>query len=300
MKGIITEIQRFSLHDGFGIRTTVFLKGCNMQCLWCHNPETIKRTPQLQFFPDRCIGCKKCIKNCPNGVHGVVNNNRVMKRELCTNYGRCTTECYAEALVMAGKEMKVQDVLKEIMEDYNYYIESGGGLTLSGGEPLVQKEFAYEILKSCKENGVHTAIETNISLPWDHISYVLPVTDLIMFDIKIMDDNLHKKWTGISNKQILQNAKKLSKKNIPLIARTPIIPDVNDSYEEICKIAEYISVFPNLLYYELLPYNPFGVQKYESLGIKNNMPSTKAANKKEMKRLAQIAGEYNIKIRSGT
>ena len=299
MKGIITEIQRFSLHDGPGIRTTVFMKGCNIQCGWCHNPETIQIKPQLQFFPEKCIGCGECINVCPNGVHTVVDNKKVLKRELCESCGKCASVCYSEALILVGREMDAQDVMKEIMEDIKYYRQSGGGVTISGGEPLVQKEFTFEILKHCREQGIQTAIETNVAMPWKDISFILPVTDLIMLDIKAMDDDVHKKWTGVSNARILENIKKLSEKEIPLIIRTPVIPEVNDSTQEIGRIAEYISSLSSVLYYELLPFNPLGAPKYESLDMKNAFAASKTTDEKVMKQLAQTARKFvkNVRVK---
>jgi len=297
MKGIITEIQRFSLHDGPGIRTTVFMKGCNMRCAWCHNPETIQIKPQLQFFPGKCIECGECIRICPNGVHAVLGNKRVLKRDLCVGCGKCASVCYSGALVLVGKEIDTKEVMKEIMEDIQYYHQSGGGITISGGEPLVQKFFSFEILKLCKEKGIHTAIETNVAMPWSDISFILPVTDLIMLDIKAMDDSVHKKWTGVSNSRILKNIKKLSEKEIPLIIRTPIIPGVNDSTEEIGRIAKYISSLSNVLYYELLPFNPLGAPKYESLDMKNVFEHSKITDKKLMKQLAQTARKFVKNVR---
>ncbi len=263
----ITDVQRFSLHDGPGIRTTVFLKGCNLRCRWCHNPESLRCEPELQLLPDRCIGCGACLRACPRGAHRAAGDRRQFDRELCAACGSCASVCYARALVLVGGTLTPEDVLAEVEADREFYDSSGGGVTLSGGEPLLQLELAVGLLEACRARGVRTAIETNLTWPWERVSAVLPLTDLVIADVKMMDPAAHRWWTGAGNEQVLANAEQLSAEGVPLIVRTPVVAGVNATPEEIGRIAEFARGLRSLLYYELLPYHPLGTGKYESLGM---------------------------------
>jgi pyruvate formate lyase activating enzyme len=296
MKGIITDIQRFSIHDGPGIRSTVFFKGCNMRCAWCHNPETLEMDPQLEFFPDKCIGCGECAKICRFDAIKLEGGKPKISYELCTACGACAANCCAEALVMVGRSMTPEEVFREVNQDKAYYLDSGGGVTLSGGECFFQKSFALELLSLCKENGMHTAIETNIAAPWEDIEPLLPVVDLVMLDIKIMDDALHLEWTGISNKMILENFRLLAASGKPMIVRTPVIPGINDKADEIGAIAAFAARFPAVLYYELLPYNPLGTDKYRRLGLDYGLDHLRRPPKEKMLELARAAREKGIRV----
>ena len=269
MKAYITDIQRFSLRDGDGIRTTVFLKGCNMSCPWCHNPETISREPELIFYKNKCIGCGKCFEVCPNGAHIVFDDDHIIDRNKCTNCGKCTEVCYAEALKMCGREMTVEDVMHEVRQDMPYYKNSGGGVTVSGGEVLCNKEFTIELARVCKKEGIHFAVESNISFPWEYCSELFEMCDLIMCDLKVFDDTKHKELTGVSNKNILNNIKKLDELGKPVIVRTPLIPGATDDIENLCAIASYIKDMKNLIRYEILNFNPLGEGKYKGLDMEN-------------------------------
>lgn len=299
LKGVVTNIQRFSIHDGPGIRTTVFLKGCNLRCFWCHNPETLEPKPQLQIFPNRCIGCGKCLERCPHHAHVHVNGQRTFRRELCVACGTCAETCYAEALVLVGQVKTVEEVVEEVLRDKPFYETSGGGVTLSGGEPLVQLEFAYAILERCREEGLHTAIETAANFPWERLESILPVTDLVMMDIKLMDSQKHRECTGVPNERILANALQLGQQPQPLIVRTPIVPGVNDTPEEVAAIAAFVAKLPNLMYYELLPFHPLGTSKYESLGMDYRARGLKAPPKEKMEALLEVARSYGINARHG-
>ena len=297
MEGYVTEIQRFSVHDGPGIRTTVFLKGCNMHCIWCHNPETLNPGPELQLFPEKCIGCGECFKCCPRQAHLVIAGERKLRRELCESCGKCAGGCYADALVMVGRKMSPAQVLDEAMEDKEFYASSGGGVTVSGGEPVYQADFSHEILRLCKEKGIHTAIESNMAWPWEKVAPLLQVTDLVMMDMKVLDDQMNKRVTGISNRAVLDNAKKLSRQSLPMIIRTPIIPGVNDTVQAIAAIAEFIAGFTHLLYYELLPYHPLATGKYHSLGMKYGMEGVKRPERALMDELAAAARSRGVTVR---
>jgi len=293
--GILTEIMRFSLKDGPGIRTTVFLKGCNMACKWCHNPETLSPEPQLMRYPALCIGCLACLGACPNGaleLAGAGGGAIAYRREQCVACGACADRCYSGALVISGVRMGVGDVMREVMQDADYYRNSGGGLTVGGGEAGCQPEFTAELLRAAKEAGVSTAIETNMLADWPVYEQMLPYLDLVMLDIKCGDDAEHRKWTGAGNAEILANARRISELK-PTIIRTPVIPGVNDNAEEIAKIADIVGTMKNIICYELLLFNPLGEGKYAALGAANAFMGARPAGERlsaELKAAAQRAG----------
>jgi len=298
VNGIVTDIQRFSVHDGPGIRTTVFLKGCNLRCAWCHNPETLLPGPQLQVLPAKCIGCGACLEACPNGAHAVGEDGRpVFHRDRCTACGACAAVCYAGALVLVGREMTAEAVVAEVLEDRPFYEESAGGVTLSGGEPLAQRGFAVEVLRRCRDEGLHTAVETNLAAPWDHVAEFLPVTDLFMVDVKLTGSEAHARWTGAPNGEILANVRRLARQEQPMVVRTPVVPGVNDTREQVGAVADLIRTFPNLAYYELLPYHPLGTGKYQSLGMEYQLADLERPSQEQMDDLAQAAAERGIAVR---
>ncbi len=266
MKGIVTDIQRFSLHDGPGIRTTVFMKGCNMSCAWCHNPETIRTGPELLYYSSNCIHCGECAHVCPTNAHRMEDGRHVFDRSLCEACGRCVEVCFSGACVLSGKDMEVEEVLEEVMEDEAYYHRSGGGITVSGGEAFMQADFVAELLKRCHERGIHTAVETNLSFPWERMKAAFVHTDLVMLDIKHGDSLEHRKWTNQGNERVLDNIRRLTETEIPYIVRTPVIPGVNDSAECISSICRFLVQEGRAEYYELLRFNPFGGVKYHALG----------------------------------
>lgn len=297
LRGIVTNIQRFSIHDGPGIRTTVFLKGCNLRCFWCHNPETLRTEPELQIFPDRCIGCGACLERCEQQAHVVVDGQRTFRRERCVACGRCADTCYAECLVLVGEHKTIDEVVEEVLRDRPFYERSGGGVTLSGGEPLLQLGFARGILTQCKSEGLHTAIETAANLPWERIASILPLTDLVMMDIKLLDGEAHRACTGVGNRRILENARRLGEQDTPLIIRTPVVPGVNDRAECIVPIAAFAAGLPNLLYYELLPFHPMASGKYQSLGMDYRARDLQSPGKEQMQALADAARQCGIEVK---
>jgi pyruvate formate lyase activating enzyme len=299
LSGIVTNIQRFSIHDGPGIRTTVFLKGCNLRCFWCHNPETLKPKPELQVFPSRCIGCGVCFERCPQGAHEIVDGRRVYHRDRCVVCGTCVDTCYAEALVLVGERKTVDEVVEVVLRDRPFYETSGGGVTLSGGEPLLQIDFSRAILARCKEEGLHTAIETAASFSWERVAAILSVTDLVMLDIKLMDPVAHRAHTGVSNERILDNARRLGELDLPLIVRTPVVPGVNDDEDAIASVADFCAQLPNLLYYELLPFHPMAQSKYDSLDMSYRAQGLEPPSKERMEVLAEAARGSGIEVRHG-
>ena len=294
MKGIITNIQRFSLTDGDGIRTTVFFKGCNMKCEWCHNPETMCATPELMFYRNKCIGCGKCFEVCPVGAHKTEEGKHIIDRTLCTSCGKCAAICYAQALVMCGEEKTVEDVMREVRQDREYYKNSGGGVTLSGGEVLCHKAFAISLCKALKEEEIPVAIETNLSFDFEFAKELLCLTDLVMCDIKLFDDETHKKYTGVSNVRVLENIKKLDSLGIPFIVRTPLIPEVTDTNENICRIADFLKGMKNLRRYELLSFNPLGEGKYKALDVANKYEVYKGTSKEKLSMVKTIMENSGI------
>jgi len=269
MNGVITDIQKFSLHDGTGIRTTIFLKGCNMCCNWCHNPETIVREPQNVFYKEKCIHCGHC-DNCPTG-----------------------------ARIVVGRYLDVEEVIKEISADIPYYQSSGGGVTISGGEPLMQPEFTVALLKRCHEAGIQTAIETNLSLPFDCIEKLLPWLDQVFFDIKLWDDKAHREATGVSNAIVFENARKLAHTGKPALVRTPLIPGLTATKENIIAIAAFVHSLPNVTAYELLNFNPLGEGKYEALGKKCIHEGKHPLKRDELKALADVAAAQGVHVLYG-
>ena len=253
MKGLIFDIERNSFADGPGIRTTVFFKGCNLQCAWCHNPESQDFQAQMMFYKDKCKGCGKCAEICPTP-------------ENCTLCGKCTFYCPVDARRVCGKKYTADEVFAEVIKDKAYYENSGGGVTFSGGECMLQIEFLQEILKKCKENGIHTAVDTAGHIPFENFEKILPYTDLFLYDVKILDSEKHKKYVGVGNERILENLKKLFEVGAKIWVRIPVIAHVNDSVEEMQAIKTVLSKWGKPEKVELLPYHAMGENKYPAVG----------------------------------
>ncbi len=296
MKGNVTDIQRFSLNDGDGIRTTVFLKGCNMHCTWCHNPETIEHINNILFYKENCIGCGKCFAVCPQGVHVLEDGAHKLRLDRCVHCGKCVDVCFAQALRLAGRSMTTEEVMEHIVQDIPYYQYSGGGVTLSGGEVFCQKDFAESIVDACREQDIPVAVETNLLHSFDQIAPILKKLDLVMFDIKLMDGKQHKKYTGTDNRLILENAKKLDELGIPMIVRTPLIPGVTDADENLLAIAEFAAGLKNFRLYELLNFNPLGGSKYTAMNRDNAFAQARPLNEARLAHIRQLLRDYSIKI----
>ncbi len=296
-EGWIFDIKRFAVHDGPGIRTTIFLKGCSLQCQWCHNPESINSQPELMLHTRRCISCDTCLTVCPTGAHQKTERGeRTFDRGRCDLCGRCVASCYAEALVMVGRRVSVDDVMAVVREDAPFYERSGGGVTLSGGEPLVQGDFTVALLSQCQAEGFHTAIDTCGNVKWRVINRVLPYVDLVLYDVKHISPHQHKRYTGASNRLILNNLRRLCNCGVHVEIRMPIIPTINDSQKTIESTARYLGSLNNITAVRLLPYHRLAGSKYQSLGRENTMPDIAPPSTRQMREIAQWMSQYNLKI----
>lgn len=262
----VFDIQRASYHDGPGIRTVVFLKGCNERCFWCQNPESQLFQSELLFYRDRCLNCGVCAAVCPAGAHVVKDGDHVFIRENCILCGRCLSNCYSGALEKAGTERSVDDVMREVLRDEESFSLSGGGVTASGGEPLLQPVGLVELLRRLKERGIHTAIETAGNVLWKYFEAALPLTDLWLIDVKLSSAEAYVKYTACRQVCVFDNLKHVVKRGANVIARTPVIPGVNDSAGEMRRIAELVRN-TGIHRLELLPFHKLGSGKYKALGL---------------------------------
>lgn len=274
MKGLVFNIQRFSVNDGPGIRTTVFLKGCPLHCKWCHNPESISPYEQLILRADRCIRCGDCFALCKNHAVRRVDGGFTTDRDLCVECGECVEVCNAEAREFAGKEMSKDEVMKEVEKDVIFYEQSGGGASFSGGEPLLQHEFLHELLKECNEKGIHTVVDTTVFTSPEILMRLSSSVDLFLVDLKTVDDQKHREFVGVSNSLIMSNLKLLAEWKKKVIVRIPIIPGVNDDSVALRESGAFVASLGNVSEIHLLPYHTIGIEKYKRLGLEYEMEQT--------------------------
>jgi pyruvate formate lyase activating enzyme len=287
--GVIFDIQRFSLHDGPGIRTTVFFKGCPLKCLWCHNPESINPDIELAFYTHKCINCGSCVRVCPTGA--LQNDDLKGKkydREICQFCWKCAEACPGEALKVQGKRYTVEEVLTEVLRDLPFYKQSGGGVTLSGGEPTFQFDFCLALLEACKEDNISTALDTSGFVLWERLERLLPFVDIFLYDIKHMDSEEHKRLTGVPNEVILENLLKLDKAGKPIEIRIPIIPSYNDSEKNIEAVSNFIKGLKSIKGVRLLPYHKLGLSKPWLFNNKRGILDLEPPKKDEIERLKEI------------
>lgn len=274
LKAYIFDIKRFAIHDGPGIRTTVFFRGCPLKCKWCHNPEGICESKTLFYSVNKCSKCRECTKIC--SCHMFKDETHIIDRTACIGCGKCTNVCSSEALRIYDEEVELDDLLKILIEDKEFYDESNGGVTLSGGECLLQPTFCRELLKKLKVNNINTAIDTCGYVDEKSLDLVMPYTDIFLYDLKAIDDDIHIKYTGKSNKIILRNLEYIDSCNVPFEIRIPIIPTVNENQIE--TIGHYLLKRKNLIKVKVLPYHDYAKSKYEALGLVYSIPEIKNAD----------------------
>ena len=294
---MIFDIQRYSIHDGPGIRTLIFMKGCPLRCLWCSNPESQFQKQEMMLSAVKCISCGKCIEVCPTGAAG--EKNPAKAKKLCRNCGKCVEVCPSTARQMVGKNMAVAEVMEEIERDVRFYRRSSGGITVTGGEPLMQPEYVQALLKECNARDIDTAIETCGYSDEESLKKVIPYVDLVLYDIKHMDKEKHQEITGYGNAKILENARLIVEMHKDIIIRIPVIPGYNDSDENIENTAKFARTLNKVDEINLMPYHNFGESKYNSLGKHYQLEGIKSLERKALSHQKKILESYKLKVKIG-
>ena len=297
--GIVFDIKRYAIHDGPGIRTTVFLKGCPLACPWCHNPESQFAAPEMIFREGRCIACKACLEVCTRGAISWLGTGPATDRGACTACGECAAVCYAEARERIGREMTVDETMAEIEADRPFYEESGGGATFSGGEPLAQPEFLGAMLRACRRAGIHTALDTCGCAPWDALDRIRAEVDLFLYDLKLLDASRHRELTGVSNDLILKNLRALSERGHRIHLRVAIIPGVNDDDASLREIGSFASSLPRLDEIDILPYNRMGIDKYARLDRPYRLSGAVSLSDERLIEIARALGACGVPVKVG-
>jgi pyruvate formate lyase activating enzyme len=299
-RGIVFDIRRFSIHDGPGIRTTVFFKGCPLQCAWCHNPESQSAEPELIVRPNRCLRCGACVEACPEDAIRMGAEGPCTDRARCEQCGLCVDACFSGAREMAGREMPAAQVMAEIERDRPFYDESGGGATFSGGEPLLQPEFLLELLQTCRAGGIHTALDTCGYAPWAVLDRIRPYVNLFLYDVKTLDDRKHRALTGVSNERILRNLRALGAGGAAIVVRVPVIPGVNDENGEMRAIGALAAELPSVVRIALLPYHRIGVEKYGRIAREYSLPELQPPSQEQIAALAQMLRQnFGLPVEAG-
>lgn len=296
VRGTIFDVQRFTVHDGPGIRTAIFMKGCPLRCPWCQNPESIRREPQIAYFPTFCIGCTNCVKVCKNKAIRSSGKALIEKINLtlCDHCGLCAKACNAGALRLIGRTVTAEEVCDIVMQDVLFYRNSGGGVTFTGGEPTYQPEFLQAAAKACKKQGLHLVIETCGLFSWDALAETLDVFDMIYLDIKHPESDKHMAVIGESNTVILENARRIDGLNKPIRIRIPLIPGFNDSIEAFGAIVRFAAGLTNLERIQLLPYHKFGVSKFERIGLGYSLADLEAPPESTVEKLLALAKRQKV------
>lgn len=295
--GTIFNVQRFSIEDGPGIRTTVFIKGCPLRCSWCHNPEGLSRRRQLMWFDVRCIGARDCLDACEKGALRLTPGGMLIDRERCDGCGRCQEACPAGAIEVVGREVTASEVFEEVLRDEAFYRNSGGGLTVSGGEPTLQPAFAGALTRMAREAGIHVALDTCGYSSGEVLAGLLEHCDMVLLDLKLMDPARHRELTGAPLEPVLESARLITRSGKPLWVRTPVVPGCNDTEDDIRKIAGFVAgELGTVRRWDLLPFNNTCGSKYRRLGMEWGFEDAPLIGKAKMDALAAVAGEAGCKV----
>jgi len=297
-RGIVFDVKRYAVNDGPGIRTTVFFKGCPMRCWWCHNPESQNPKPELMYKRTRCKGSGECVKKCPKKAISKGGQYVSINRKLCNSCGKCALACPSDALMLVGRAAGADEMLKEIERDVTFYDESGGGVTFSGGEPLMQPDFLEALLGDCKERNIRTALDTCGYASCETVDRIMDKVDLFLYDIKSMDDQTHRKYTGVSNKLVIQNFKRLAENGSSISIRFPVIPGVNDNTENIIRTGEF-ALSHSVKQVCLLPYHRAGIEKYRSLDKTYRLKDIQSPSDEKMQMIKEKLITLGLDVRIG-
>lgn len=298
-KGIVFDIMRFSTHDGPGIRTTVFLKGCPLNCAWCHNPESQSIKPELMVRPNLCILCRACLQACPQGAIALQDGQIATDTHRCVQCAACVESCYTDAREWVGQEMTVDAVMVEVVKDIPIYDESNGGVTFSGGEALMQPDFLADLLVACQQRGIHTALDTSGFAPWAAFERVRNRVDLFLYDLKAVSDAVHRQATGVSNALILANLHRLAQFGHAIILRMPLVPGVNDGEADLRAAVQLAASLPGVVRLDVLPYHKIGMDKYQRLNRSYPMAQTEPPSSQQVDQAVTILRQTGIPIQVG-
>ena len=298
-EGVIFDIKKYAIHDGPGIRTTVFFKGCPLACRWCHNPEGISVAPQRIYRPERCVSCGECIQVCPQKVMARTADGITREPAKCNLCQTCAEHCPSEAVEFAGHRVTVAEVIRQIEKDTAFYDQSGGGITLSGGEPLMQPEFLMALLEACEDLDLHRTVDTTGYSEAAVLLQVAQKTDLFLYDLKIMDANKHRDFTGVSNQRILDNLKMLSENKARIQVRIPIIPGINDDVDNIHRTANFVATLPGIKLITILPFHNSARGKYSRIGMECMSPEMRSPSAEDLNRITGWLEQSGVQTKIG-